>query len=195
VLLFSGTVAVAAGAHAEETGRDGFYLRFGSGLSYAGTSIDTDQLAHPGYQVDGLGLSFDAWIGGSPLPRFATGGAISFATFAFGDDTGSGNLLMLGPFVDAFPVKTLGLHLGGMLGVASIRTSTASGRDEFAGGGIGAAIWCGYDFSLSGPWALGGLLRLQGALGRDPSVEDVVDSTELSSSTYEIALLFTALRY
>lgn len=174
--------------------KDGFYLRLASGPVLAGTSIVTAELSHPNYDLTGAGVSFDGLVGGSPLPGLATGGAVSFSSFALGNDAGNSNLLMLGAFVDVFPHRQ-SWHAGGLLGVASVRTSTASGRDEFAGGGIGAAAWLGYDAWLMRDWSLGGLLRLKGALARDPSVDRLVDSTDLRSSTWELALLLSALHY
>jgi hypothetical protein len=190
-----GSDALAA-AQATSSAREhhGFYLRVGGGPAVAGTSISADSLAQRDYDVSGLGFNADIMVGGSPLAGIATGGAVSFTAFGHGDGE-SANLLLIGAFVDAFPDAADGFHLGGLLGVASVRASRDDAVDDFAGGGLGLAAWVGHGLWLSDEWSLGAMLAFKGALAREPSVDDVLQPADLRSATYDVALTLSALYY
>jgi len=177
---------------------DGFYLRLALGLAASGTLVSSDQTRVPNYSFAGGGAAGDLWLGGTPAPGLAMGGALSFLSAnsttrrVDGDSLSgdvSGSTALLGFFVDGFPDPERGFHFGGSAGLASARSSVKnSGQDEFNGGGLGLAAWLGYDMWVSPQWSLGGMVRFLGTLTRENR-----DSVNYQTSFGGASLSFTAL--
>jgi hypothetical protein len=172
---------------------DGFYLRANIGLGAYGVRYDDD------VNAGGASLAFDLMIGGSPSPGFVLGGAL-FSDFNrnlsvrqgdrdIGEATvGTG---LIGPFVDGFPNSKGGWHLGGMIGLATVRTEDLPGSDEVrTDQGVGGAVFGGYDAWVADEFAVGGLLRFSAAVARS---EDDQTGRKLDSTSTALTLMFTAL--
>ncbi len=178
---------------------DGFYLRMSGGLALGRTVFATDSAAEPDYELGGGGFALDLLVGGSPSPGVAIGGGLLLAGMTAPDieiggrtvdvATGTGHAL-LGPFIDGFPQPHGGFHIGGLLGLArtNIDREDESDADRYEGGGVGAAAWIGYGWWVGPDWSLGGMLRFAGSITR----QERQDLTR-QASTYDLALLFTAL--
>ncbi|HKO51289.1 MAG TPA: hypothetical protein VJV79_26450, partial [Polyangiaceae bacterium] len=175
----------------------GFYLRMAAGLGLAGALISSDSKSIGDYSFGGGAGAFDLWIGGTPTPGLAMGGALSgFAmssakrsidgTSVSGDTAGSSG--MLGFFVDVFPDPARGLHFGGAFGLASGVAEVKDSGRRFEGGGLGLEAWGGYDLWVSTQWSLGGMLRFMGSVTREDK-DNVVYQASLGVAT----LSFTAL--
>lgn len=154
--------------------RHGFYLRgaLGFGYRYDGLSGNEGGSA----SLDGVGLSLDLGAGYAVLPGFVVGGML-FLDQTFRPSASSGgmdfkmshaNLWTFGPFVDWYPKReTAGWHIQGALGIGvlgyggkDVATASASGLDIIIGGG--------YEWALSGAYALGILARFTlGLLSED----------------------------
>ncbi len=171
---------------------DGFYLRLNIGFGAYGIRYEDNVSA------GGAGLAFDVLAGGSPSKGFVIGGALlsdfSRNSSLKQNDTDLGEVnigtILLGPFVDGFPNPKGGWHVGGMVGIAGIRTDGAPGqtkaREDNGGGG---AVWVGYDAWVGDEWSLGGLLRIDAAVGR--SEDDAGKKRDATSTA--LTLMFTTL--
>lgn len=171
---------------------DGFYFRSNVGFLLGSMPVSSDSPAHPGYRASGLGIELDVLVGGTPSVGLALGGGLSLQSIGTGSSS-SGGLLLVGPFVDGFPMPNRGFHVGGLLGFAASRTQRSSGVDELEGRGFGMATWIGDDFWVADDWSVGGMLRLTGAVTRDASADKGPAPYTLESSTYAVSLLFTVL--
>lgn len=156
---------------------DGFYLRVAAGFGGGHARISSDDGGR-NFGTGGAGLALNLWAGGTPWRGIALGGMASLQTMSDGDtvvegqETGlgsSGRLLLLGPFVDAFPDPLRGLHFGGSLALAFLGTEGDSRvlRDTYAvkdysAGGLGASAWIGYMGWVGPEFSLGGLVQLTG---------------------------------
>jgi hypothetical protein len=168
------------------------------GLGASGVLVSSDATSVPNYSFAGGGAAGDLWIGGTPTPGLAMGGALSLlganSTTRRVDGNGvSGDVSsttgLLGFFVDGFPDPERGFHFGGSLGLASDRTTVKnSSKDEFNGGGVGLGAWLGYDMWVSPQWSLGGMVRFMGSLTRE-NRDDVNYQTSFGGAS----LSFTAL--
>jgi hypothetical protein len=168
------------------------------GLGASGALVSSDATSVPNYSFAGGGATADVWLGGTPTPGLAMGGALSLLSVKSttrrvdGDSRSgdvSGTMGLLGFFADGFPDLERGFHFGGSLGLASARaTVKGSARDEFNGGGVGLGAWLGYDMWVSPQWSLGGLLHFMGSLTRE-NRDDVNYQTSLGGA----GLSFTAL--
>lgn len=175
---------------------DGFYLRGSVGFGSLGATFDDDNESARDLEGSGFSLGLDLMIGGSPSPGLAIGGAL-LAQGAFSaeferarNDTENRNLsvVLLGPFIDGFPVATKGWHVGGMLGLAAanIEDSSRDGVSETVG--LGGAAWFGHDFWVADEWSVGPMLRLNGTLTRN-------EDDDTNASTFSVLFLFTALHH
>jgi hypothetical protein len=176
---------------------DGFYLRSSVGIGTRSAFIATDSTSHPNYTVNGGGISLDLLIGGTPSPGLALGGGLMLSGVTDGEvrvdgggnvGSGTGGLILIGPFVDGFPMPNRGLHLGGLVGLAGGGANRQDKQDEFDGAGLGMAVWIGHAFWVGKEWSLGGDLKLDAAFLRDDSGEVV-----LADTWYGFSLLFTVL--
>lgn len=81
----------------------------------------------------------------------------------FGDlkvkTSGTLTTALLGPFVEWFPQRGSGWHLGGTIGFASVSHSQVS-RGPKSEGGLGLSAMGGYDFYFSSNWAVGPFVDL-----------------------------------
>jgi hypothetical protein len=172
---------------------DGFYLRANIGLGAYGVRYDDD------VNAGGASLAFDLMIGGSPSPGFVIGGALlgdfnRNLSVRQGDrDIGEASVGtgLIGPFVDGFPNSKGGWHLGGMIGLATVRTEDLPGSDEVrTDQGVGGAVFGGYDAWVADEFAIGGLMRFSAAVARS---EDSETGRKLDSTSTALTLMFTAL--
>jgi hypothetical protein len=176
---------------------DGFYLRASFGIGTLGADFDDGGPSNIDFSGSGFAMAFDALVGGSPAPGVAIGGAL-LTTGAFsiafdqgGRDAGDRNvgLAVLGVFIDGFPDKSGGWHLGGALGLSAMdieNDASISGLQSTRG--IGGAAWVGYDAWVASEWSVGGLFRLTGAL-----TQDADDSVDVSAAAFGGTIMFSAL--
>ena len=181
---------------------DGFYLRLAVGVGGGHTSVSSDDA--PNFGVGGAGLALNLWIGGTPWRGVAIGGLLSYQaqhegdTVVEGKGTGAGStagVLMIGPFIDAFPDPMRGLHFGGALGLAGVGTKADSHvledihhAKDYSGGGLGASAWIGYMGFVGPEYSMGGLLQLTGY-----ATNEKKDDVERKASGYAVSLSFSAL--
>ncbi|HEY8945978.1 MAG TPA: hypothetical protein VIM73_17035 [Polyangiaceae bacterium] len=175
---------------------DGFYARASVGFGSLGANFDDDDPSGRDLDGSGFALGGDVMIGGSPARGLALGGALlaQGALSAELDRPGQPpedrgvTVLILGPFVDGFPIPSKGWHVGGMLGLAlsNIEDSSNDGFAETRG--FGGAAWFGHDFWVADEWSMGPLLRLAGTLTRDKDAD-------VNASSLSLMLLFTALHH
>ena len=183
---------------------DGFYLRFGLGASYGRASVQTDRVSQLDVVVTGIGPSADLWVGWTVAPGLVLGPAISTLGAATGGaevgtdqsaGSGSASGVLIGAFIDAYPVSEDGYHFGGVLSLASLSQTTESGADEdYVGGGVGVSIFAGYDAWIAREWSLGGMLRLGGVVTRRTESIDEQDVTR-QGTLYGAALLFSVVHH
>ena len=176
---------------------DGFYLRLGLGLAYSGALVSSDSKSVPDYNFAGGGGALDLWVGGTPTPGFAIGGALTALSVNSSNRRVSGQSIsgdvaggtaLLGFFTDVFPDPERGFHFGGALGVASGQADIKDSGKKYQGGGLGLEAWTGYDFWVSPQWSLGGLVRFMGSVTRQDT-----DAVKYESSIGGMSLSFTAL--
>jgi hypothetical protein len=176
---------------------DGFYLRANVGFEWSSAFVGTDSASHPDFTVNGGGISLDLLVGATPSPSLTVGGMLTLKSISdpevrLGDDSevgsGSGGVLFVGPFVDGFPMSNGGLHVGGMLGLASGTARRQGSADDFGGLGFGAAAWFGQGFWVGDEVSLGFILKLDAAFLRDSS-----GPVALTDTVYGGALLFSVL--
>jgi hypothetical protein len=176
---------------------DGFYLRASVGAAFSTAFVATDAESNPNYTANGFGLSLDFLVGGTPSPSLSLGGAVMLRTVSDpevhldGDapaGSGSGGLLMVGPFIDGFPMSNGGLHFGGLLGLAGATTKRQGSDDDFSGRGLGVAAWVGQGFWVGDEASLGFVLKFDAAFLRDNS-----GPVALADTMYGVSLLFTVL--
>lgn len=184
---------------------DGFYLRIGGGLGLGLGSVSTDSNKSNDFEIGGVGADLNCWIGGTPTPGVAMGGLISYHGIQDGSVEVDGNeteqslnatLAMLGFFVDVFPDPQRGLHFGGSLGLAGLRTNGHSNdlkepplnAPDYDGGGLGVSAWIGYMGFVGPEWSLGGMLQMTGAItGKEE------DGIKRQGSAGVLSLSLTAL--
>jgi len=168
---------------------DSWYIRGGLASGY---TLFTGEAKSRNSQIQGLTLSADIAIGGTPTPGLVLGGAF-MASLLPKPDVTSGDvhgraksdfiLLLGGPFVDYFPKATEGFHVGLMLGVAFAKPADErSAKYDLLG--VGASATVGYDFWVGEQWGFGPAVRLSAAyLGRSdehytvPSVQLLLNLT------------------
>jgi hypothetical protein len=198
----SGTIDVSAEAPPAAVPRshhvhDGFYLRAAMGIGALGARFDDDSALDASAKTSRGSFALDLMIGGSPSPGVALGGALLLegiygATFEHdGREVGDGSVMLglIGGFIDGHPDPRRGFHLGGALGLTSLRADELGPNgDRLDMAGIGGAFWLGYDFWVGSEWSLGPLLRVMASVNRDR--EDELDTTAVTRS---ISLSFTAL--
>lgn len=166
------------------------------GIGLGGARVSTDSTSVPDYTFAGSGGALDLWLGGTPIPGLALGGALTGFGIGsdrrraegetiYGDLTGSTG--MVGFFADAFPDPEAGFHFGGALGLASASSEIKDGR-KFEGSGLGLQAFGGYDFWVGEQWTIGGMARLMGSLTRETR-----DGTKYETSLGGFTLSFTAL--
>ena len=181
---------------------DGFYLRLAFGGAYGKTSVKTDRVSQPDVTLSGFGGAFDAWCGWSLGRGVTLGPALSLSSQRTsksrveGRETVAGSALsgLLGAFIDAYPNPQRGEHFGGLLGLASLKQTTADQRElsDFTAGGVAVAVFAGYDAWIAREWSLGALLRLGGALvGGSQTAEG--QTLQKRATSYEAALLVSLL--
>jgi hypothetical protein len=180
---------------------DGFYLRVGLGGGYGKTSVQTDRVSQPDVRLGGFGAAFDVWCGWTLAPGLVLGPALSVASqrsasasIGDGEDSGVATHALFGAFVDAFPNPKGGQHFGGMLSLASLTETTADGDSgtDYQGGGLGFAVFAGYDAWIAREWSLGAMLRLGGVATRGSQNIDG-QSVEKQGTAYGASLLVTIL--
>jgi hypothetical protein len=118
----------------------------------------------------------------------------SSASIGGSESSGVGTHALLGAFVDAFPNPRGGQHFGGVLALASLTESTDAKGDlaetSYQGGGVGLAVFAGYDAWIAREWCLGAFLRVGGVATR--ATQTVAQqSVEKQGTAYGASLLVT----
>lgn len=173
---------------------DGFYVRTNLGMAHLWATLDDGSDQNFDVDVKGNGMSVDLLIGGTPNPGLTLGGGL-IGNWSFGAKYQRQGVdipdrdyqdLTIGAFVDGFPRDTGGWHLGALLGLSGVNVK----QDGYVKsmGGLGGAVWGGYDQWVADDWALGGLLRLtmNQTSGKD-------NGYDVSAGTWTLGLSFSAL--
>jgi len=167
------------------------------GLGFGGAVVSSDSKSIGDYSLGGAGAGFDLWIGGTPTPGLAMGGALSGVGLGASKRSVDGHRVdgdvsastgLLGYFVDVFPDPERGLHFGGALGLASAGSEIKASGRKFAGAGLGLQAWGGYDFWVGPQWSLGAMLRFAGSVTRQDD-----SGVAYEGSLGAMTLSFTAL--
>jgi hypothetical protein len=155
-----------------------FMARIGLGGGTFKDSFDVEGLRFLGIDVvngsaTGASVSGELTMTGSLSQGLLLGGGIFTEQVASpkitvnGEDASTvsvGVMVLVGPFIDWYPMKTGGLRVGAAIGGARITVKDSEGNIEDAepagGGGVGEI---GYELSLSETFALGAELRFMGA--------------------------------
>jgi len=173
---------------------DGFYARLNLGFGSQSTSIDAGQ-AYSNFSGTRGTLDLGLLIGGAPSPGIILGGALlldSMPSTSLNADgytlKTSTTLATLGPFIDGYPNPRGGFHLGGTVGLSTVRLSNDAGLPTSRANGFGLAAWLGYDWWVADQWAVGGLLQFSGA-----HASRNAQSMDMSVDTRSISLLLTAV--
>ncbi|MBN2193833.1 MAG: hypothetical protein JW751_13545 [Polyangiaceae bacterium] len=212
-LVTIGNLASPATA-AEPRVHDGFHVRGGIGLGYAGDSFESDELligevegslggvAIVGELSAGYAVFRGSFVGGgfylnhTPSPKakdVAWGdGEIDEITFD------SGTYWMIGPMLDYYFDPDSGLHLTGSIGYARLGLGDGEVEEDIPfvdlrladqhAGGISGMIGVGYDFWVSDIVSLGVLGRFM--LARVSGEDD--DDLDYRHTVYSPAVLFSA---
>ncbi|MBI3200187.1 MAG: hypothetical protein HYZ29_01515 [Myxococcales bacterium] len=175
---------------------EGFYLRVSLGVGALGTDYD---LGEPSAESHGGTLGLDVLVGGTPSTGLAIGGALlSEAGVSHNVEQGGRSLsdtnvrlTLLGPFVDGFFDPKGGFHLGGAVGLAALAVQDLKAEDETDTlTGFGGAAWAGYDAWVAREWAMGGLVRVGGAITRKSA-----DSGDITAQSFSLGLMLTVLNH
>jgi hypothetical protein len=160
---------------------DGLYLRLGAGFAYGSDSIESDTIPFFGKAkgtVTGFGGSFQAVVGGSPIPGLALGGGyfLLWVPSPSADEYTVVNIIgsnivrskvtidtallhLVAPVIDFYVNPEGGLHFMGAPGYAAVSagelktdTFTSTG---FGGGGFGFLVGAGYEWWVADAWGVG----------------------------------------
>jgi len=173
----------------------------GLGFGYMADSAKIEGVSNPG-AVDATGGAFtlEVDVGGAVSPGIILAG--SYTIHSVGDaklrnDTRLDRpardpaLTMLAAMVDVYPNPRAGFHVGGSLGLASLRVHAEEDRLASSGGqtGWGVAPHVGYEWWVSSYWGLGALARLvyartRGDYANGTASDGIVAGTLLFTATY-----------
>lgn len=165
------TVDGTTNSSANESDDRTWYVRAGLGLGYLQTNETVSGSAalpdvSATYSKAALGL--DLGVGYRVGRGLVVGGELRLASMSnpdakFGDvkvkTSGTLTTALLGPFVEWFPQRGSGWHVGGTIGFASLSHSQVS-RGPKTEGGLGFSAMGGYDFYFSSNWAVGPFVDL-----------------------------------
>ena len=180
---------------------DGFFMRLGLGFGVFRDSVETDSGVNVGsdMMLSGGLLAIDIMFGGTPADGLVIGGALAAGpipepkTEIDGDRVDLDNdveraFSILGVLFQWYPDPKTGLHLQGILGLASVDESNHSDSDDdFQAGGGAIAVGGGYEWFVGTQWSLGLTARIAAAsLVRN---DDVAEETH---SVIAPSLLFGA---
>jgi hypothetical protein len=161
---------------------DGFYLRFGAGVSLLDMNRETDRSGSQGAvafegssEVGGVAANGEVSVGGTPLRKLVVAGTALVLTLPSADlQLGTGarlsldsslNFFLFAPTADVFLDPDRGFHFGGGMGFAVTHANVAGDQfSSYGGMGVGVTAHAGYDFWVGDDWCLGGQLR--GVLAR-----------------------------
>jgi hypothetical protein len=160
--VYSGQTPARPGARTH----DGFYFRFGTGLTFLWDSIDSRnfEAAH----LRGLGVGGELLIGGTPAPGLVIGGGTAGATVYSPaleidgrDMTRAPDVLGLsaiGVFADYYPQPSRGLHFQAFAGYAVLQADGSAPRKS--PDGLALSVGAGHEWWLADEWSIGAMLRL-----------------------------------
>ena len=153
--------------------RDGFYLRFGSGLGYM-ASRGTGPTGTA--SLSGLGSLSAVSIGGSVARGLVLAGTVraasGSATFQGGPLSGATitasngmsvpasqkagiGLSEIGLLIDWYPKPTAGWHAAASVGLSAAMLTNLATDSTFSGVGIGGSLSGGYDWAIASDWSFG----------------------------------------
>jgi hypothetical protein len=195
-------LVVRPAAAQEETAgaytHDGLYVRMSLGGGALNAKFRGGDKA-PDSEAKGAAVMLDIMVGGTVLPGFVIGGGYQAevaadADFEFGSSyTGSGGVLsrlILGPFVEWFPLPKQGFSVGLFGGYTQLELETPEifgSGGELKTTGFGANLFAGYAPWIAREWSLGAALR-----GGLTSTRNTDDSTQ-KGSAWSFGILFTAI--
>jgi len=172
------------------------YFRFSAGAGVVGVDMHPEH-GYEDHSADGGSLALELLVGASPYRGAALGGALlldlapsmplASRTDGGGRPDSTVAIALLGPFFDAFPEPSWGLHFGGSLGFSTLSVHP-EGFSRHPLYGLGGAVWAGNQFSLSKDWSMGGALRVVQTYTGDEGGEFDFETSCLASS-----LLLTAV--
>jgi hypothetical protein len=175
---------------------DGFYLRMALGANYGRAFVQTNRRSTPDLRITGMGRALDIWAGRTVPPGFVIGVNLGIADISseaaeLGSESSPGEAVGVhaGGFLDAYPNPREGYHFGGSLTLSALKADARDGDTDFLGAGLGFAAFAGYDAWIGPQLAVGGLLRLGGAVTRTASTNEA-DILE-QGVTYSAQLLAT----
>lgn len=181
-----GSLFVAPGAHAAEPYEpmvhDGFYMRFGSGLSAFDERLQSEDSAVYGGEIKsrtrGIATVSELALGGTVAEGVVVGGGLYTldlltSTLKLEEDSAGSppaeldtelrNLVLFAPFIDVYPNPRRGFHVQGALGLAALTPrvfgSSATEQSEYAAIGGGLMLGVGYEWFVADEWSIGILGR------------------------------------
>lgn len=173
---------------------DGFYFRASAGIGPLNLSFDDKNASGKTLDGEEQAPGGELAFGGSPRPGLVVGGLVAGegTNLKLHRDTAGSvhrraGMVLVAPFIDYFPSPERGLHLGAALGPGVIPV-TDVGDSLHTTGGVGAALWLGYDFWVADQWSLGPRIVASGLASGDSN-----NAADLSVTAGSFKLLFTAL--
>jgi hypothetical protein len=195
-LAFAGVLGLVGSARANPFGyheHDGFYLRFGGGISSMTLHRATEREGEKGSiafegdssNIGGASAIAEVSIGATPLKKLVIAGSaigVSLPSAQLRLGTGarlnldsSLNFALFAPTADVFPDPGGGFHFGGGMGLAWMSASLPDDQFSSIGGlGVGVTLHIGYDLWVGDDWSVG-------AAGR--ALFARVNGTQSSSTT------------
>jgi hypothetical protein len=183
-------------SRSDDRGKYDLYFRFSAGAGVVGVDMHPEA-GYEDHSADGGSLALDLMVGASPYRGAAFGGAFMFdlapsmplasRTDKSGRPDSTMAIALLGPFFDAFPEPSWGLHFGASLGFATLSVHP-EGFSRHPLYGLGGAAWAGKQFSLGEDWSMGGALRVVQTYTGDEGGEFDFETSCLATS-----LLLTAV--
>jgi hypothetical protein len=169
-----------------------------AGLGTLGSSVGVDSAVESDFSASGLGYALDVLVGGTPTPGIAVGGGLFLARASSGEtsfddvevqEDSQLGFALAGAFVDGFPDRNGGFHLGGAAGPALVSFDVGDGSgNDHEGFGFGAALWLGFGAWVAPDWSIGGKLQLAAAFTGDGS-----NDADQQARTTSLMLLLSAL--
>lgn len=190
---------------------DGFYLRFGGGVSLLSFHRETDREGSQGTiaydegssDIGGVAANGEISVGGTPLRKLVVAGTALFLTLPSAElRLGSGarlnldsslNFLLFAPTADVYLDPNRGFHFGGGMGLAFSSVSVPNDPFSTIGGtGVGVTLHAGHDFWVGDDWCLGGQVRAVLARVNGEQSTSTVSGSERDSIA-AVSVVFTAL--
>ncbi|HTA93659.1 MAG TPA: hypothetical protein VK745_28970 [Polyangiaceae bacterium] len=171
VVVGLGGMVIAGTASADPHTHDGFYFRGATGFGYVSSSysVSGSALTAPSATLGGVGIGFDAWFGGSPIPGLAIGGGLTGYDVPSPSAKSGGvsqsfdghlTLSVVALFGDYYFDPTKGLHLEALVGYGVLSAQASDGTTSTNDPtGLALGVGFGNDWWVSDEWSIGVLGR------------------------------------